>query len=162
MAEKRNESFTVTDRRLFTADGELRKESSEEQEVVVSKPAAVSESADQKASAADPGTSAAETRNGGRLGMVPGSLHRPGQGVVPRNLRSERHCTRRTGPNIAVTIARGYTPTSTSGPTAYRPRGSGCQRSSRSQFDARSERVLYDPLRSIIENVIRCARSKPG
>jgi hypothetical protein len=33
MAEKRNESFTVTDRRLFTADGELRKETSEEQAV---------------------------------------------------------------------------------------------------------------------------------
>ena len=45
MAEKRNESFTVTDRRLFTSDGELRKETSEEQEVTVSKPAAVAESA---------------------------------------------------------------------------------------------------------------------
>ncbi len=33
MAEKRNESFTVTDRRLFTADGELRQETSEEQAV---------------------------------------------------------------------------------------------------------------------------------
>jgi hypothetical protein len=32
MAEKKTESFTVTDRRLFTADGELRKEVSEEQE----------------------------------------------------------------------------------------------------------------------------------
>ena len=38
MAEKRNESFTVTDRRLFTAEGELRKETSEEQQVVASKP----------------------------------------------------------------------------------------------------------------------------
>jgi hypothetical protein len=35
MAEKRNESFTVTDRRLFTAEGELRKETSEEQQVAV-------------------------------------------------------------------------------------------------------------------------------
>jgi hypothetical protein len=50
MAEKKNESFTVTDRRLFTADGELRKEKSEEQEAsvaaepaVASEPAAVSE-----------------------------------------------------------------------------------------------------------------------
>ncbi len=32
MAEKRNESFKVTDRRLFTADGELRKDAPEEQE----------------------------------------------------------------------------------------------------------------------------------
>jgi Domain of unknown function (DUF1844) len=31
MAEKRQESFTVTDRRLFTPDGELRKEVSEEE-----------------------------------------------------------------------------------------------------------------------------------
>ena len=45
MAEKRNESFTVTDRRLFTADGELRKETSEEQEVAVApKPVAAAES----------------------------------------------------------------------------------------------------------------------
>jgi hypothetical protein len=41
MADKRNESFTVTDRRLFTADGELRKDAAEEQEVsVASKPVA--------------------------------------------------------------------------------------------------------------------------
>jgi len=31
MAEKKNEGFTVTDRRLFTAEGELRKEVAEEQ-----------------------------------------------------------------------------------------------------------------------------------
>jgi hypothetical protein len=31
MAEKKTESFTVTDRRLFTADGELRPEASEEE-----------------------------------------------------------------------------------------------------------------------------------
>jgi hypothetical protein len=31
MAEKKNETFTVTDRRLFTADGELRPEASEEE-----------------------------------------------------------------------------------------------------------------------------------
>jgi Domain of unknown function (DUF1844) len=46
MAEKKGESFTVTDRRLFTADGELREEAPEEQEVpVASKPAPVSEPA---------------------------------------------------------------------------------------------------------------------
>ena len=39
MAEKKQESFTVTDRRLFTSDGELRQEVSEE-EVSTSKPAA--------------------------------------------------------------------------------------------------------------------------
>jgi hypothetical protein len=38
MSEKKQESFTVTDRRLFTSDGELRQEVSEE-EVSTSKPA---------------------------------------------------------------------------------------------------------------------------
>jgi hypothetical protein len=38
MADKKQESFTVTDRRLFTADGELRKEVSEE-EIATSHPA---------------------------------------------------------------------------------------------------------------------------
>ena len=37
MAEKKQESFTVTDRRLFTSDGELRQEVSED-EVSTSKP----------------------------------------------------------------------------------------------------------------------------
>ncbi len=32
MAENKNPSFTVTDRRLFTADGELRKDAAEEQQ----------------------------------------------------------------------------------------------------------------------------------
>ena len=32
MAEKKNQTFTVTDRRLFTADGELREDVAEEQE----------------------------------------------------------------------------------------------------------------------------------
>jgi len=32
MAEKKNPSFTVTDRRLFTADGELRKDAAEEEQ----------------------------------------------------------------------------------------------------------------------------------
>ncbi len=46
MAEKRAESFTVTDRRLFTSEGDLRQETSEEQEVAVTpKPAATAESA---------------------------------------------------------------------------------------------------------------------
>jgi len=39
MAEKKQESFTVTDRRLFTPEGELRKEATEE-EMPTSKPAA--------------------------------------------------------------------------------------------------------------------------
>jgi Domain of unknown function (DUF1844) len=43
MAEKKGESFTVTDRRLFTAEGELRQETSEQQEVSPA-PAPVSES----------------------------------------------------------------------------------------------------------------------
>ena len=37
MSEKKQESFTVTDRRLFTSEGELRREVSEE-EVSTSKP----------------------------------------------------------------------------------------------------------------------------
>jgi hypothetical protein len=45
MAEKRQDSFTVTDRRLFTSDGELRKEVSEE-EIATSKPAPVTPSAE--------------------------------------------------------------------------------------------------------------------
>jgi hypothetical protein len=41
MAEKRQETFTVTDRRLFTADGELRRDVPEEQETpIAAKPAA--------------------------------------------------------------------------------------------------------------------------
>ena len=32
MAERKQETFTVTDRRLFTADGELRKDTPEERE----------------------------------------------------------------------------------------------------------------------------------
>jgi hypothetical protein len=40
MAEKKSETFTVTDRRLFTAEGELRKNAPEEQETPAeSKPA---------------------------------------------------------------------------------------------------------------------------
>jgi Domain of unknown function (DUF1844) len=38
MAEKKKESFTVTDRRLFTTDGELRKDVPEEQEQPTAKP----------------------------------------------------------------------------------------------------------------------------
>jgi hypothetical protein len=38
MAEKKSETFTVTDRRLFTADGELRKETSEQQKVAAAPP----------------------------------------------------------------------------------------------------------------------------
>jgi hypothetical protein len=50
MADKRNESFTVTDRRLFTADGELRRDVPEQQEpappakAAATAPAAVPES----------------------------------------------------------------------------------------------------------------------
>jgi hypothetical protein len=35
MAQKKNETFTVTDRRLFTSDGELRKDVAEEPETVI-------------------------------------------------------------------------------------------------------------------------------
>jgi hypothetical protein len=40
MAEKKQDSFTVTDRRLFTSDGELRQETSEETPVSTPAPAA--------------------------------------------------------------------------------------------------------------------------
>jgi hypothetical protein len=40
MAEKKNESFTVTDRRLFTSEGELRKDAPEEPETPASQPVA--------------------------------------------------------------------------------------------------------------------------
>jgi Domain of unknown function (DUF1844) len=62
MSEKKQESFTVTDRRLFTSDGELRQEVSEE-EVSTSKPAppaaaeatpAATEPAPAEASSLDP------------------------------------------------------------------------------------------------------------
>jgi hypothetical protein len=43
MAEKRNEAFTVTDRRPFTAEGELRKDVAEEQERPREKPAAAAQ-----------------------------------------------------------------------------------------------------------------------
>jgi hypothetical protein len=57
MAEKRQESgFTVTDRRLFTEDGELRKEVPEETEApkVAASAAAVPIAANESASIADP------------------------------------------------------------------------------------------------------------
>jgi len=67
MAEKRNESFTVTDRRLFTADGELRKEASEEQAVSVTptpaaEPAATAVPAAPPSQEAPPGPSVAEQK----------------------------------------------------------------------------------------------------
>ena len=52
MAEKKQESFTVTDRRLFTPEGELRQEVSEE-EVSTSKPAAPA-AAEVRPAAAEP------------------------------------------------------------------------------------------------------------
>jgi|SRR5215467_15644993 len=64
MAEKKNESFTVTDRRLFTADGELRKDMPEEQERGQFEPPNVT--AEKKASTQAPveaeGPSAAEQK----------------------------------------------------------------------------------------------------
>ena len=46
MAERKNESFTVTDRRLFTSDGELRKDVPEEKETpALSKPSSTEASA---------------------------------------------------------------------------------------------------------------------
>ncbi len=59
MAEKRNETFTVTDRRLFTAEGELRRDVTDEPETfVASKPAQAQAPA--QAAAEPPGPSVAE------------------------------------------------------------------------------------------------------
>ena len=57
MSEKKQDSFTVTDRRLFTSDGELRKEVSEE-EIATSKPAPVAPPPHQSAETTSPEQSA--------------------------------------------------------------------------------------------------------
>ena len=62
MAEKEKQSFTVTDRRLFTSEGELRKDVPEERETTVpAKPSSAERSAAQ-ATAPPGGPSAAEQR----------------------------------------------------------------------------------------------------
>ncbi len=59
MAEKRNETFTVTDRRLFTSEGELRKDVTDEPETfVASRPAPAPTSTQEVAE--PPSASAAE------------------------------------------------------------------------------------------------------
>jgi uncharacterized protein DUF1844 len=58
MAEKKNESFTVTDRRLFTADGELRQDVAEEQEPAPTKPAAAQQGAPPESTEPPPPTAA--------------------------------------------------------------------------------------------------------
>lgn len=65
MADKKNEqsAFTVTDRRLFTPDGELRSDVPEEVETVKPAPAAVTEPAPAEKSPAPTGTSTLEERD---------------------------------------------------------------------------------------------------
>lgn len=59
MAEKKNESFTVTDRRLFTTDGELRKDAPEEQETgATSLPAAAKKGPEKEIGGPPPPTAA--------------------------------------------------------------------------------------------------------
>jgi hypothetical protein len=53
MSEKKQDHFTVTDRRLFTSEGELRQEVSEE-EIATSKPAATAAPLPEAVSAAQP------------------------------------------------------------------------------------------------------------
>ena len=61
MAEKRNETFTVTDRRLFTAEGELRKDVPDEPETfVASKPVQIPAPAPAQEDTEPPGPSLAE------------------------------------------------------------------------------------------------------
>ena len=63
MSEKKQESFTVTDRRLFTSEGELRRELSEE-EVSTSKPPATAAAETNVASiASEPSTSSQSAAN---------------------------------------------------------------------------------------------------
>jgi len=57
MAEKKNESFTVTDRRLFTSEGELRKETPEAIETPAPKPPAI-QSPEKEAAGSPPPTAA--------------------------------------------------------------------------------------------------------
>lgn len=54
MAEKKNQTFTVTDRRLFTSEGELRKDVPEEPEVHESVKSSTSASAPEPPAAAEP------------------------------------------------------------------------------------------------------------
>jgi len=58
MAEKKNEAFTVTDRRLFTAEGELRKDVAEEQEPTPAKATPVEPPARQEPTEPPPPTAA--------------------------------------------------------------------------------------------------------
>jgi hypothetical protein len=62
MAEKKNESFTVTDRRLFTTEGELRKDAPEEQETAPTKPPATAQKAPEKETAGPQPPTAAEQK----------------------------------------------------------------------------------------------------
>ena len=62
MAEKRNESFKVTDRRLFTADGELRKDAPEEQTPAVDAPPLAPAPQTVPAQEQPPGPSAADQK----------------------------------------------------------------------------------------------------
>ena len=65
MAEKKNEAFTVTDRRLFTAEGELRKDVPEEQETPAPSPLAQSvqeQKASEPKTAEPPAPSASEQK----------------------------------------------------------------------------------------------------
>lgn len=62
MAEKKNETFTVTDRRLFTAEGELRTEATEATEEETSAPAAATAAPTQPEPPAPPAPSADEQK----------------------------------------------------------------------------------------------------
>jgi hypothetical protein len=64
MAQKKQESFTVTDRRLFTTEGDLRQETQEEEQISPSRgaaEAAASASAAASSSAPTPATTSAAT-----------------------------------------------------------------------------------------------------
>ena len=62
MPEKKNEGFTVTDRRLFTAEGELRADASEEESKAAAAPKAAPEATKTAAEATPKPPSAAEQK----------------------------------------------------------------------------------------------------
>jgi len=69
MAQKKQEEFTVTDRRLFTSEGELRKDVPEEAEAA--KPATPSSPASQAAPAAPMGETGTEKADGNAQREIP-------------------------------------------------------------------------------------------
>src|SRR5258707_15467408 len=96
--KKQEESFTVTDRRLFTSEGELRKDVPEEAEAP--KPATPSAPARQAAPAAQPAALAPEKADGNaerEIPLPPTAAEQDAQAAAYR--RSSTHRDAQAGPN---------------------------------------------------------------